>query len=885
MAKPNAQNSSKFQLHDDDLYAQIAAGDEAEFHAKPKSSLIMSLMIEYMRLTLALDAKRRQYQNLFHILGGIWAFLMGILYLGGLVMFIILVCSYIRLPTYIKDYLEQNGIRFNSIEIPGYVLSHVDLYGLHDDSKSYLIEKVSISSTFSDFLNRRAKSVSIKGIQANLDTENLENQPLIKTLSNINKMSKDGTGIRIDSLEVSDAQFTAKGRDFSFPISLALTGLYGRETNMSAFVNISEKNLKIRGPLLIKNSGDAIRWELSIQDGMLAFPNRPQETLEGKISLMTKNFNIQEITANLTMLYERLRKNFDLDLKANKKDFDGTLSMRWTDVTNAILPEERTSITLEFEELSLSPKGDAKTTHPIKLNMTTHYSNDIQADELNATLEGQLSCQEFKTCQYRMEKPSNISMQRIKIPVIEGHLQNKGLLRFTLQPKDKFLEFLFTDGKINFDFETSTFNFRGKQEETDNPITLNLANLKFFGTFNMWEKKSSATLDMKNLNYKSDKYDLKKADILMDNVFATSGNVYFKSPSMQLKENERLKIPFAIEYTRKDNVSNLVMNIEKQSMQVLFSGYLDLISGQIDGRMVIPPVQLQKLKQPLNEASSIIPEEFQKLSGTLAAYGRVSGNLNTNIKGPFYLALSGIDLMTKDLKVFDLNTVLLIQSLDPLTTESEQKISVGLLDSFIPLSNIKLTLKLEERFAQIRNLSAILAGIPIMAEESLVPYQNVGTLVYLHSDDNNLSNAIRAIKFKDWDLSGNLKGSILFPVEIRDMALNVKNAVLQLFNADMTYTGVESKKPELLGSDKGIFVRSGTLTVDTNTDSPEHVKISMVLDTNLKPSNIKKNIRDTFRSNLTDLMTFEKPEINLLDPEIKTQIEYVQERTEAYRIK
>ena len=269
----------------------------------------------------------------------------------------------------------------------------------------------------------------------------------------------------------------------------------------------------------------------------------------------------------------------------------------------------------------------------------------------------------------------------------------------------------------------------------------------------------------------------------------------------------------------------------------------------------------------------------------MAAYGRVSGNLNTNIRGPFYLALSGIDLMTKDLKVLDLNTVLLIQSLNPLTTESEQKISIGLLDSFIPLSNIKLILKLEERFAQIRNLSAILAGIPIKAEESLVPYQNVGTLIYLHSDDNNLSNAIKALKFNDWDLSGNLKGSILFPVEIRDMALNVKNAVLQLFNADMTYIGTQAQKPELLGSDKGIFVRSGTLTVDTNTDNAEHVKISMVLDTNLKPSNIKKNIRDTFRGNLADIMMFEKPEIDRLDPEIKTQIEYVQERTEAYRVK
>ena len=119
----------------DDLYAQIAAGDEIQTQTKRRSSFIVSFMVEYMRLTLALDALRRDYRKLFHVLGICWAVVMSILYLCGIIMFGILVASYMRFPDYVREQLEKNDILYDKMEIPGYIVSRIKI----QNSKIYFI--------------------------------------------------------------------------------------------------------------------------------------------------------------------------------------------------------------------------------------------------------------------------------------------------------------------------------------------------------------------------------------------------------------------------------------------------------------------------------------------------------------------------------------------------------------------------------------------------------------------------------------------------------------------------------------------------------------------------------------------------------------------------
>ena len=158
-----------------DLYSQIAAGDEIYVNEQQRrETFFMRLMVQYMRWTLAIDEKRREYQGFFIFISRLWACFMGFIYLSGLAVMAILIVSYMQFPNYIKDYLSKSGIEYARVEIPGYIISQVELYDLHDRERTYQVDKLSIASTFSDFLNRRAKTVSIQGVKINLDEKSIE---------------------------------------------------------------------------------------------------------------------------------------------------------------------------------------------------------------------------------------------------------------------------------------------------------------------------------------------------------------------------------------------------------------------------------------------------------------------------------------------------------------------------------------------------------------------------------------------------------------------------------------------------------------------------------------------------------------------------------------
>lgn len=253
-----------------DLYAQIAAGDkEEQKQARTQSSFMMNLMIAYMRLTLLVDSKRRQYQKVFRILGGVWAVFMALLYVSGCIMLLILVGSYMRFPTEIQQYLNANGIICEKMDIPGYIISQVELKGVHDKENTYHIDNLNISSTFADFLNRRARSVSVKGVKLTIDT-NKGNDAFFSALAKLRQGDNGKSGLRIDLLEVSNAVVTLKGKDYAVPVTLSLGGVYGNETNITAYVSVDEPSLKISGPLTIRSAGEGLEWKLSIVSGQIA---------------------------------------------------------------------------------------------------------------------------------------------------------------------------------------------------------------------------------------------------------------------------------------------------------------------------------------------------------------------------------------------------------------------------------------------------------------------------------------------------------------------------------------------------------------------------------------------------------------------------------------
>ena len=591
MVENNTQRSTPpTHGRNDDLYAQIAAGDEIQTQTKRQSSIIMSLMVEYMRLTLAVDALRRNYHNFFHVLGICWSVVMSILYLSGITMFGILVASYMRFPDYVRTQLENNNILYDKMEIPGYIVSRVKIQNLHSKDNSYQIDELDISSTFADFLNRRIKDLSIKGFKLVLDAKNPA-ESLSKILGQT-PLSQGTQNIRVDTLKVSDSEIVLKDDSYELPITFSLTGVYGKNVNISSYINITQPFLTVKGPLTIKSSGKQLTWDLGIQTGLIALPKRPQETLTGSIVLKTNATDIVKLTANLNLLYEKIKKTFKFSLDKRGKQFDGDIDLSWFDLTNPSAPTEQTKLTLGLSKLDLTSAGKLETNAPVKLDFSTTLSG-VKFTNLKGEFKGKLSCQLTESCKYELKDKAFLSTKNLQFSLPEGIWSSSGISSIVLTPNPNLFNFVIPNGEIKLNAGISNLSLRGKQDDITS--TISAKELQLNGLFNIWDKSISSSLSVSDLNYNSSNYELKQTTLDIDDIFNKAQKVYFNSSHIQFKNNNLSKIPFQLSYIKENNLTSVSVSTKKNDIFLSFLGYLEPTSGDINGQFVIPEFSLNNL--------------------------------------------------------------------------------------------------------------------------------------------------------------------------------------------------------------------------------------------------------------------------------------------------
>ena len=542
---------------DEELYAQIAAGDEIQVQTKPRSSWIMSLMVEYMRLTLAIDSMRRNYQKPFRILNICWSSFMSAIYLCGLGMFAILLGSYLQFPNYIKEQLKNNDILYDRIDIPGHIISRIKLHNIHDKNNTYQIEELDISSTFADFLNRRIKDLSIKGGRLTFD-----NRKSLLFLTNIldgSDFSMTGKNIRVDSLKIADSEIILEGEGYKIPINISLTGVYGRETNISSYISIEQPAFSLKGPLSIRNIGKELTWDLKIQNGKVLFPKRPQENLSGNIILKTTKNDIKKISANLNLTYDKIRKELDLTLDKKGKLLNGKLGLKWLDVSNALNPLEQTNLSLGISQLSINEKGRLEISGPLRTTFSTKLSN-LQLENLKGDLNGILTCDLPKSCVYHLQKKASLNIKSLQFPIPEGIWVNSNTSTVVLAPSEKMMLFSFSDGQLELNTDISSLLLTGKEKQDNREISIAAKKLQLKTLFNLWDKYLSIGVSSDQLDYKSQTYEVLNATLNMNNIFDPAQKIYFNAPHIQLKETAYLNFPFQLNYIKENNLTSILLN-------------------------------------------------------------------------------------------------------------------------------------------------------------------------------------------------------------------------------------------------------------------------------------------------------------------------------------
>lgn len=816
-----------------DLYSQIASGDVGHVEAKPKQSFVMSLMVDVMRLTLLLDEKRRQYQGVFRFLGWAWKTMMVLLYATGIVMVCILVYSYIQFPNLIKDYFDRNGVSFEKMEIPGYVMSSVKVTGLHDKNNSYRIDNLTINSNFGDFLQGRIKSVVLNGVRVNLEKEDKTSvsNTLIPLLMYLNDSRKSSLGVRVDSLEIQDATLTIKGRNFELPVQFSLTGIYGDETNMSAYLMVDKPNLAFQGPLVIRGKGAETTFDLDIHAGQVKIPGRPPENMIGKMSISTKNNGIQSVQGQLTLSENRQEKVAKLNLTRDKDNtFKGDLDFSWLDIMEKNKRDEQLNIALSMTGLSFDKQGLIKTEKPLRLSLRSKKTN-FQIGRLNAQLEGKLECLMVDNCSYRLDKNARVSINQLSFPFQTDLIKGGRESNITLQASPKLFSFPFSKGEISFDANIVSSSFNGQRESDKGSVSFRSGKGRLQGNWNLKSDLVNSGLKLERINFQTPDYRFSDTELIMAHIFGVKPRIKIKSPRVLITDNKWFKKPFSLNYESKDENDEIEISFPKERLRIFINGDVNPLTGYVDARFSIPPTELANMGKPLSDFSVVFPEGIQSASGKIAVEGRLVGVLKNGLSGPLSVAFNDVALTTSNMSVEGLNTVLQVQTLKPFVTASKQPIFIRRMLTAIPFNDVLATFKIDNQFLRIDTLSANVAGIPLQGDPMVVPYQDINTLLYLRQKNSDISSVANSLKIPNWQLKPPFRGRAYLVLSFKNKVLQVNRGSLLLNEGKLSYTGKSADKPKELGKENDVRIQSGTLEIEQKAEDKNGVSVSLNLNT------------------------------------------------------
>ncbi|MBR4927489.1 MAG: hypothetical protein IKY98_04090 [Alphaproteobacteria bacterium] len=841
---------------DSDLLSQIAAEDEVVVSAPQKKkkphSIIMHGVILFMKLTFLIDDAKRKYEKVFSVLGYLWATFMVLVYLGGVAMLGLLVYSYITFPDTVRKTLQEQKIFSKNYNIDEISLSKVVLSNLEDKDGAYTIKKMTVESTFSDFVRYRVKSVVLDDVKIKVteDKDGIKFGTLPEVLVNLNQ----GTGkkaLKIDKLSINKAILEINGQDYAFPVSFSVTGIYSKDSQVSIPLYIEEKFANIDAALSISGTKKKMDFVLKIKAGTLTIPKRSPENIRGEIKVSSKNMVIDKINGNLQFVYGKDEKKINIDMTNGKKGYSGTLSANFSYADSSVKNGSRKSAaTVQFSDMVFSSFHRFKTTEPLTLNVQSFEKQGINIKRLNSTLNGDLSCDSF-VCSYTVQKDSKVFIKEMSLDLLGDNVKTGNEFTFTLVPNKKE-SFRFDGQKLVYDVSTAKFNFSGFRNTSIYPISMMAEKLLAKGSYDTLHGTKNMKMDAEKLAVTTPEVVVQDAIFHQDDIFADNSLMKVDAGSVKIDENDILKEPFKLSMQKKGLQTTAKVSLDNDLIVVSFSGTSRLLLGEFKGNVYIAEFDLGKSKKNLDEISDLFPNGLKKVSGKMAVLGTVDWKNNKQISGPLHISLRDVGFEKGGITVSGLNTVLSFQTLRPMVSANNQAIFVQKVKGAVPMQNIFADIKIDNQFLRVLSAKATLAGTVMAAEPATFSLRANSVVLGLKSNDVNLEKLSSYLKLYDIQAKG--RGALSFSLEAKSGNLFVKDGKLDISSAVLDLSGVKNEAVKTyFGSVKEYVIRSGSIFIDSNEQN-NLVNFNISLDGRLMPMGEMKNVRKTMDISLNELV-------------------------------
>ena len=837
-----------------DLYSQIAGAAEQQQVAEQKKQLqspILTVMTYVMRARLWIDGIRRGNTAVFTAGAWLWAAVMAVLYVCGLIVVCLIGYGYFSFPRVVQAYCARNNMTYGSLST-NKTFSKIELLNVRSKDGSYQMGQVVINSNFGNFLQGRVQSVVIQDLKMKVaDTDKgLSFGSLPRELWKINDGKQ--TQVKIDRLSVSGAEMQIAGQDYVIPITFSVEGVYENKASISIPFNVQKEGfIHAEGILTLEGDGPNVVGKLNIRSGALTLPQQPPEKLSGLLDVVLDPQGLQSVKGDVDLSYIS-RKKIQLDLKRDTAGMQGIVGLT-IENPNAPNPKEGTNFNAQFQVSGLQMKqgGLIETDKPMQVTASGSWGGgDYNFSKLFVQLLGRLKCTLPQMCAYQVTTLSRVSADGLNLPVQNDILTAKKQLTLMVQPSADTLQIDFIQNKLAFNLESSRVNFKGMQKIAKNPITLYAGSLTLRGHWLLgFQSKAKVSLSARDWNYKTTQREIKRADLRISDMMSDKPEVFFRSPEMTVGDLPVLKIPAAVELTLKGNQADIRVGLLDKAVDMRLSGELFLKSETFAGNIVMPPVDLAKLGMPLSRISNIFPEGIQSLSGTAAAYGQLVFKNAHQITGPLFLVLKDVGFNIDSLRVHRMNTVMNVYQVMPFITANNQHAFIERIDTWLPFHNTDILFKMDNKMARILDLYTNVGGVPLRADAAVVPTTEIKSTVYLKGIDNKLGS-LSLLRIPHVKLGKSWSGSVLIPVEVSAAGISVKNMEAKVSSGNITYAKGKAPAQEL-------SVRGGTVSI---SQSDAGIAAKVDLDTREMPGMAKRVVKETQAISLADVVLPVPPE-------------------------
>ena len=804
------------------LYEQITAEDEEVVIVKQKKPPhIVSIAAILMKITFHIDEFRHSNERMFIFLKTVWTSFLAGLYTCGFITLLITVFSFTQLPIYLETFLNERGIRYDSLELTDY-FSKIHITNLQDTENNYQVPNIVVHSTFADFLQNRIHMVEANDLSLNIKTgeKNIfsEIDSIYKLLQIFSSPQKTGLDLKVNLVRVNNANLSIQGKNKSIPISFNLTGTYSENDQVIIPFSINESFLKLEASMSITGSPDARVIEITSSYGELALMEHTSEKLGLNATIQMQGDTFQHIEAEILLNSLNSLKIIRIILENNgQNNFKGSLLFTSGNSYNEkSISDPSTDLTLSFENASITSDGTIVTEKPIRLNLRRLTYNSTVIEGLETLLNGRLSCSVLNlSCDYRLKEKANINLTNLLFNAYGYPLQFEQGASFSILPTSKkTLTLQMANPHLKIEVPLSKIQMNGYVSNKSDNLLFSSESIDFILILGQNQTDNHFQLDIKDANYLTSDLSMNNIDALIEDYFNPTAKIQFSSQSIQTS-SALLKQPISLEITNIDKQTKIKGNVLDTPITFEAQGTFNPFKYFFSGLFIIPEINLEELPLKLSEISSIFSPSLENLSGQFMAYGNIVYNTSNSILGPLYIGLRNVGLKWNELSFSGINTVSEYKSLNPLISQANQKLFIQKVETIVPVSNLFLQFQTNNQSLRLSNVSAKIAGQDVIMSPTLIPLKNPNESLALKTAGTfNLEELDPFFELSGLYLKSG-KGSLNLPFHISDQGVDVKNLTLKITDGTWQKDNLEPDLLNLFTSNStGYTVRSGQLTLE-----------------------------------------------------------------------